>query len=166
MDAGESDDAAIAVAQMRDRLFRVAMAVCGDRDMAEEAVADAIARSWHRLRTGRVDDPAAYLRRAVINSLTGRFRRLGLEREVRDRRHGDDRGRHDRIDGVADRALVLDALEQLPRRQRIVVTLRFYEGLSNPQIASAMGVPVGTVKSAMSRAMERLRPLLEGSAGA
>lgn len=153
--------AARSVDALRDRLFRIAVGVCGDPDLAEEAVADAVARSWPKLRLGKVDDHAAYLRRAVLNSLSGRFRRLGLERKVRSRHHGDDRGRTDRIAAVADRAEILAALTHLPERQRTVVVLRFYEHLSTTQIAEAMGVPVGTVKSTASRAMARLRELLE-----
>lgn len=159
----EQHDAAAVVAGLRARLFRVAVGVCGDLDLAEEAVADAIARSWPRLQTGGIEDPAAYLRRAVLNSLHGRFRRLALERRARARRDGDGRGGADEIGTVSDRDEIVTALARLPERQRVMVVLRFYEDLSESQIASTMGIPAGTVKSNMSRAMARMRVLLEGS---
>lgn len=149
------------IAAQQARLFRVAYAVCGDADVAEEAVAEAFARAWPKLDTGIVDDPAAYLRRAVLNVLHGRFRRLAVERRARERRNGDGRGAHDAVTGVADRDVVLRALRALPERQRAVMALRFYEGLSEAQVAAELRMPVGTVKSTTARATARLRELLE-----
>jgi RNA polymerase sigma-70 factor (sigma-E family) len=149
------------VGRQQARLFRVAVCVCGDPYLAEEAVAEAIARSWPALRRGGVDDPAAYLRRAVLNVLQGRFRRAALERRARERRQHQEH-EHDQADAVAERDAVLRALAQLPERQRAVVVLRYYEGLSEGETAKAMGVPVGTVKSTNARATARLRVLLEG----
>ena len=62
------------------------------------------------------------------------------------------------------RETVLDALQQLPRRQREAVVLRYYGDLSEAQTAAAMGCSVGAVKSHTSRAMSALRPLLEDRA--
>ena len=149
------------VSSQQARLFRVAVCVCGDQYLAEEAVAEAIARSWPALRRGTVDDPAAYLRRAVLNVLHGRFRRAVLERRVRERRQRQPQ-EHDRADELADRDAVFRALLQLSERQRAVVVLRYYEGLSEAEIAESIGVPIGTVKSTSARAMTRLRVLLEG----
>lgn len=143
------------------RLFRIAFAVCGDAYLAEEAVAEAFARSWPALGRGSVDDPGAYLRRTVVNVLHGRFRRLAIERRARERRNADGRGGLDAATDVADRDVVLRALHRLPERQRAVVALRYYEGLSESQIAAELGIPAGTVKSATARATARLRVLLE-----
>ena len=142
-------------------LFRIALAVCGDRHLAEEALAEAFARSWPALRAGSVDNPHAYLRRAVLNVLQGRFRRLAVERRARDRRDADGRGELDTASGVADRDVVLTALRRLPERQRAVVVLRYYEGLSEAEIAAELRIPAGTVKSTTARASARLRELLE-----
>jgi RNA polymerase sigma factor (sigma-70 family) len=148
-------------AGLQTRLFRIAFSVCGDAHLAEEAVAEAFARSWPALRRGQVQDPGAYVRRAVLNVLKGRFRRLALERRVQERRSGEGRGPADPVTGLADRDAVLRALWSLPERQRAVVALRFYEGLTEEEVAREMRVPLGTVKSTGSRAMARLRVLLE-----
>src|SRR5687767_3188571 len=151
------------IAAQQARLFRIAFAVCGDADIAEEAVAEAFARAWPRLESGIVEDPGAYLRRAALNVLHGRFRRLAIERRARERRNGDGRGAHDVATGVAERPIVLRALSALPERQRAVVALRFYEGLSEAEIAAELRIPLGTVKSTPARATARLRELLEES---
>jgi RNA polymerase sigma-70 factor (sigma-E family) len=156
-----ASDLGALVGGQQARLFRVAVCVCGDRHLAEEAVAEAIARSWPALRRGAVDDPAAYLRRAVLNVLQGRFRRAALERRARERRQHEEH-EHDQADALAERDAVFRALAHLPERQRTVIVLRYYEGLSEGETANAMGVPVGTVKSMNARAAARLRVLLEG----
>lgn len=63
---------------------------------------------------------------------------------------------------VADRLLVAHALEQLPARARQVVELAFYSDLSQSEIADRLGLPLGTVKSDMRRALQRLRGHVEG----
>lgn len=163
VEASDVDDAALGrlIASEQAPLFRVAVAVCGDAHLAEEALAEAFARCWPALRKGVVDNPHAYLRRAVLNVLQGRFRRLAVERRARDRRHADGRGGLDAASGIADRDVVLGALRRLPERQRAVVALRYYEGLSESEIAAELRIPAGTVKSATARATARLRELLE-----
>ena len=70
--------------------------------------------------------------------------------------------RSDEAAAVADRLLVAHALEQLPERARRVVELAFYSDLSQSEIAERLGLPLGTVKSDMRRALQRLRGHLEG----
>lgn len=142
-------------------LFRIAVAVCGDPHLAEEALAEAFARCWPALQRGAVENLHAYLRRAVLNVLQARFRRLAVERRARQRRDANGRGPLDAANGVADRDLVLGALRRLPERQRAVVVLRYYEGLSEAEIAAELRMPAGTVKSTAARAAARLRELLE-----
>ena len=72
----------------RDGLFRLAVLVCGDRARAEDAVAEAFARVLPRWRRGGIERPADYLRRSVLNELTGRHRRRVVERRHADRRDG------------------------------------------------------------------------------
>lgn len=157
----DRDDLLLLVARQQGPMFRVAYGICGDPHLAEEAVADAFARSWPALERGTVEDPRAYLRRAVVNVLNGRFRRLAVERRARQRRHGDARGPSDAAGEIAARDVVLRALRRLPERQRAVVVLRYYEGLSEAEVAAELGIPLGSVKSAGARAGARLRVLLE-----
>jgi RNA polymerase sigma-70 factor (sigma-E family) len=145
-------------AAMWPGLYRMAVAVAGDRAAAEDAVQAAFARAyaaWSRVR--RADHVEAYLRRMVVNEILG-ARRSGWFR--RERPHENvDPGHvalgHD--DAVAERDALWAAVLALPVRQRAVVVLRYYEDLSEEQIASALGCSRGTVKSQASAALANLR---------
>lgn len=137
--------------------LRLAYLLCGDAHRAEDAVAEAFVKVYRQMRKGGVEQPRAYLRRAVINEINSRFRRLALERREASRRTGDDRGGRLPDDALADTDEVFTALRSLPERQRTVVVLRFYEDLPEKDIAAAMGISIGTVKSTLHRGLERLR---------
>lgn len=141
--------------------LRLAYLLCGDAHRAEDAAAEAFTKMYRRWRRGGIDNPRAYVRRAVVNEVNSRFRRLALERREAGRRHGDDRGARSADEGIADRDEVLRALATLPVQQRTAVVLRYYTELSQAETAAAMGVAVGTVKSCVSRGLRRLRALLE-----
>jgi RNA polymerase sigma-70 factor (sigma-E family) len=133
-------------------LLRFAHVLCGDPHLAADLVQDALERvgvAW--LRIQRQDDPEGYLRRVIVHRYVSRWRALRRERLVADlpeRRH---------IDAEpADREL-WGLLAALPPRQRAVLALRFYEDLSEAQIADVLGCSVGTVKSTSSRALTKLR---------
>jgi RNA polymerase sigma-70 factor (sigma-E family) len=148
------------VAANHDRLARLAYLLCRDRSQAEDAVAEAYAKVWMKFRRGLLDNPASYLRTAVVNQVRGGFRRRLLE--VREER------RHtvDLRDGtipelnVDDRGMLEPALRSLPATYRAVVVLRFYEDMSEQAIADVLGVRTGTVKSRCSRALDMLRSQL------
>lgn len=145
--------------------LRLAYLLCGDRHRAEDAVADAFVKVYRRLHRGGVSSPRAYIRRAVVNEVNSRFRRLALERREARKRSGDDRGVRTAEDQVADADEVFQALRVLPERQRTAVVLRYYADLSEADAAAAMGVSVGTVKSSVSRGLDRLRLVLDPAAG-
>jgi RNA polymerase sigma-70 factor (sigma-E family) len=142
-------------------LLRFAWLLCGDRHQAEDAVAEAFARVFAHWRRGHVSEPYAYLRRAVLNEVTSRGRRRALEVREEWRRSG--HGRADRAldDVVVERDAVVEALRQLPLRQRAVLVLRFYDDLAEREVADLLGLSVGTVKSHTARGLERLRTQLE-----
>ena len=132
-------------------MLRVAHLLLVSTDAAEEAVQDAFAKVYERW--GRIDDHGAYLRRCVVNRCRDVQRRRRLER---DRRPSLTASYAD----LGAREL-LDALARLPIRQRAAVVLRYYEGLSEAEVAAALDVPVGTVKSTVSRALTQLREAVE-----
>jgi len=138
-------------------LVRLALAHCGDRALAEDAVAEAYARVWPRFSRGTVADVDAYLRRAVLNEIRGRFRRRVVEAREEQRRRVDWRAGISDERNVDDRAQLLAAIRALPAKQRDVIVLRFYEDLSEEETARTLGIRIGTVKSRCSRALERLR---------
>lgn len=140
------------------RLFRMARAVTGDDSAAEDAVQSAFAKayaSWPRVR--RADHAEAYLRRMVLNEILTVRRKAWFRRE---RTSGSvDAGlvapSHD--GAVSDRDQMWAAVLALPVRQRAVVVLRYYEDLSEEQIAETLGCTRGTVKSQASAALTNLR---------
>ncbi|TNM41152.1 SigE family RNA polymerase sigma factor [Nocardioides albidus] len=140
------------------RLYRMARAVAGDDATAEDAVQAAFARayaSWGRVR--RADHPEAYLRRMVLNEILGLRRRAWARRERP----------HASVDGgltteapdraITERDRMWSAVRDLPPRQRAVIVLRYYEDLSEEQIATALGCSRGTVKSQAAAALANLR---------
>ncbi len=162
--AGAADFTQVYAAHHAEAL-RLAYLLCGDRQRAEDAVADAFVKVYRQMQRSGVQHPRAYVRRAVVNEVNSRFRRLALERRHAAVRSGDERGRRGTEDDMADADEMFAALRSLPQRQRTVVVLRYYEDLPEKAIAEAMGVSVGTVKSTLSRALERLRSLVGGEVG-
>lgn len=160
--AAEADRIDEAVAAHYDDVLRMAWLMAGDQHRAEDAVGEALAKMLRASRRKRIDDPRAYLRRAVVNEVNSSFRRLMRERVFRERRFGDGRGERAADDGVADRDALARALACLPERQRVAVVLFYYEDLSQQETADAMGCSVGTAKSNVSRGLAKLRALLEG----
>lgn len=147
------------------RLQRVARLLVGTGDVADDLVAEAIARTLPKWRSGTVADPAAYVRRVLVNLANRRWRRRRLSL----------RSDHFALDWTpqaadhstdsAERDRTLSALHRLPVRRRAVVVLRYYDDLSEAAIASVLGISVGTVKSTLSRAIEQLRAELETQEG-
>ena len=142
-------DADLASLYRRQRapMIRLARLLTGSTAVAEDVVQDAFL-ALHQ-RGGRPDNPDGYLRTTVANMAKGRLRRIGLERRAvrRDPVTFDD----PHIDET------WAALCRLPFRQRAVLALRFYEDLSEADIARVLGCRIGTVKSSLHRALSKLR---------
>ena len=134
-------------------LLRFAHALTGDPHVAADLVQDALERTgmrWSRL--DRLGDPEAYVRRAIVNGRTSRWRKLRREtlvEDMPDRRPAADPYRRDEQ--------LWRLLGTLPRKQRAVLVLRYYEDLSEEQIAATLGCAPGTVKSQASKALAKLR---------
>jgi RNA polymerase sigma-70 factor (sigma-E family) len=143
-------------------LVRLAAYLTGDRDGAEEVVQDAYVKvlgRWGGLRD--LDKGEAYLRQAVVNLSRSRMRhRVVVERHAPAPLPDAASAEAGAITAL-DRAAVVAALAELPRRQREALVLRYYADLSEAQTAHAMGISAGAVKSHTSRGMAALRHLLE-----
>lgn len=142
------------------QLLRIAVLLVDDRASAEDIVQDAYVRVFDsRSRLRDPDKALAFLRQAVLNRARSVLRRRLVAKRYQPRLairepHPDDSGR-----GL-DRALLADALAQLPRRQREAVVLRYYADFSEARTAELMGVSAGAVKSYCSRGVARLSSLL------
>ena len=146
-----------------DRLVRVLTLVAGDRAEAEDVVQEAFVRlvpRWSKIST--YDDPEAWVRAVAFRILSNRFRRA--RNAVVAARRSDDLRRDQGSEISTDGVDIARALTALPVGQRQVVVLHHLLDLPVDEIAQALGVPVGTVKSRLSRARLALAPLLhEGS---
>ena len=147
--------------------LRLGYLLTGDRGLAEDLVQDAFVKVLGRFHDLRNRDAFWwYLRRTIVNLSTSYFRRRGVERAWLARQRSDQSAPAPHDLGERDRLRV--ALMRLRPEQRAAVVLRFYEDLSEADTAEALGIPVGTVKSTVSRALERLRnelPENEGEEG-
>lgn len=148
------------------QLVRVAWLLLHDAGEAEEVVQDAFVAlhaHWGGLRDRGA--AAAYLRRAVVNASRSALRHRGVEERWAAAQRGgpDDPSRRttasaeDAAVAGLSRAAVLDALARLPARQREVLVLRYYLDLGEAQIAEALDISPGSVKTHASRGLAALR---------
>lgn len=159
--AADEDSSFAAVFNEHHRpAVRLAYLLTGDAYQAEDIVSEAFTKVYVQWRKGAVRDVGPYLRRAVANQANSKLRRRYLERREAGRRTGDERGVRYVDDQAADHDTVWQAIQQLPDRQRQVVVLRYYEDLSEADMAEVLGISPGTVKSSLSRGLARLEELL------
>jgi RNA polymerase sigma-70 factor (sigma-E family) len=141
------------VAARSPRLLRTAYLLTRDWAAAEDLLQTALAKSW--LAWGRIHgDPEPYVRAVIANTFVSMRRRL-WRREVPTEHLPE----HSETPGFAvdDREALWTALGHLPRRQRAVIVLRYFEDLTEAQTAAALRINVGTVKSQTSKALATLR---------
>ncbi len=141
------------------RLLRTTYAVTRDEQLAEDALQTAFAKAyaaWRRVC--RADDPVSYVRRIAVNAAIAQHRKAFRRREAATA-EPPERPVNDLVH--EDRDEVWAALGALPPRQRAVIVLRYYEDLSEREIAAVLGVRPGTVKSHASAALGNLRQLLD-----
>jgi RNA polymerase sigma-70 factor (sigma-E family) len=159
----DTDHAVTALYRMHYRaLVRLAALLVGDVPSAEEVVQDAFIgmhAAWLRLRD--TDKALSYLRQSVVN----RSRSVVRHRMVMDKNapksSPDVPSAEQGAMSELERTAVISALRNLPPRQRKTLVLRFYADLSEAQIASAMGISRGAVKTHASRGISSLRAVLE-----
>ena len=132
-------------------MVRLAQGLVDSSARAEEIVQDAFAKVFERWN--RLDEPGGYLRVSVINGARSELRRREVGRRLGVARRDEAT--------VEQRDYLLDALDQLPVKQKTVLVLRFYADLSEREIADALNMRAGTVKSTASRGLRNLRKALE-----
>ena len=142
-----------------ESLRGLAYLTCGDWQVAEDAVLSAMARLYGRWQ--RVENHEAYARTAVVRAAIDEMRRPWWRRE-QSYHHADlpVRTEPDGTGVVDERIRVRAALAQLPPKMRAVLVLRYLEGLSVRETATALRCPEGTVKAHTSRGLDSLRRIL------
>jgi RNA polymerase sigma-70 factor (sigma-E family) len=144
-------------------LLRYAVMLTGDRELAQDVVQDVLARAQVRWRKiADADSPDAYVRQMVLNEYLSWRRRWAVravqavgERviELSDARGGS----RDHADAVVNADDLWNRLATLPRKQRAVLVLRYYEQLDDDEIAALLGCARVTVRSNASKALKTLR---------
>lgn len=162
MPDGSDEEFSAYVKARYSRLLGTAYLLCGNRHLAEDLVQTALAKlyvAWPRLRRGGGSEDA-YVRRILINTNHEAhrrpWRREHATAEVPDRRAPE-------AYDVADRDELVRALATLGPRQRRIIVLRYWLGLTLEEVAADLQVTTGTVKSQSSRAMDSLRRRLAES---
>ena len=140
------------------RLVAAVALVCGSRPAAEDAVQDALLRAWQRSERGEeIESLNAWVTTVALNQARSGLRRVLAERRARSRLG------HDVSVATpsGERIDVERALTALPRRQREAVVLRYYLQFDTREVAAALSVNEGTVKSTLFRARATLAELLD-----
>ena len=151
------------VERYKDVLFGTAFLMTGNRTLAEEQVQEALLAAWrgiHGFHSGRPVKP--WLVRILVNAVVSQRRRRALDTvPLENHNHADDRPHPgEAVEAHLDRQEIRQALAGLSPDHRQVVVLRYFADLTVPQLAQAIGVREGTVKSRLSRALGRLRDQL------
>jgi RNA polymerase sigma-70 factor (sigma-E family) len=140
----------------RPALLRTAYLLTGNLADAEDLVQSALAKTylaWHRIEDrGAVD---SYVRRAMVNTQISWWRRRRLEEFPTD--EIPDQATDEYPVSTDVQESLRRAIDRLPHRMRAAVMLRYYEDMTEAEVAEVLGVSVGTVKSTVSRAVAKLR---------
>lgn len=139
------------------RLRRLALMLTGDQQSAADIAQDALLKmytSWGRVKS---DDPGPYARRVLVNLCRNAHRRRLLELRKAPAPVPDVVDREGRVEEALRVAAAISVLSPV---RRAVVVFRFYEDMTEAQIAQVLDRPLNTIKSDLRRALDRLRPLL------
>ncbi|WP_193509816.1 sigma-70 family RNA polymerase sigma factor [Cryobacterium sp. BB736] len=143
-------------------LWRYVLWLCGDRQLAEDIVQETLLRAWRRPKVLDQSESSAraWLFTVARNLVIDNYRSARARNEL-GAAELPERAVDDGVDAALDRWLVADALAGLSEEHRAVVVLSYYRGQSIAQIADALELPQGTVKSRLHYALRALRLALQ-----
>jgi RNA polymerase sigma factor (sigma-70 family) len=145
--------------------YRLSLAILRQRHDAEDALQEAFVRAWDRLPELRdAERWSAWLRRIVVSNAIDAGRRKKARRLVPLGFHEPSPAGDQAVE-IADRDEVGRAMSRLNEKDRALLALRFGHDLELPDVAAALGIPLGTAKSRLHRALARMRKELESSDG-
>jgi RNA polymerase sigma-70 factor (sigma-E family) len=142
-------------------LLRYAMLLTDDRELARDLVQEVLARAlvrWRRI--GKLEEPYGYVRKMVTNEYLSLLRRRRVHTVALTYEALDGPGAPATAEvapGRPDESELWQRLSTLPRKQRAVIVLRYYEDLTDQEIADVLGCGASTVRSYASRALATLR---------
>ena len=160
---GDRDAFDVLYARYARPLYGLALRRLGERDRAEEAVQETFTAIWRSARSYRPDrgpgGPWVYA--VARNAIVDRFRGRGEPPAETPDAATTDEGPDERAEAGWVSWRVHRALEELPPTEREVVELAYWSGLSQSEVASYLGIPLGTVKTRTRSALARLASILE-----
>ena len=164
---GDRDAFRHLVEQYKDVLFGTAVLMTGNRAVAEEQVQEALLSAWRGIRKFRLGSPVKpWLVRILVNAVLAQQRRRILptvqlgESEAPDPNH-DSFDPLETLDALENRVALRRAIAGLSPHHRQVVALRYFSGLTVPEVARSLSIREGTVKSRLHRALAILREQLD-----
>jgi RNA polymerase sigma-70 factor (ECF subfamily) len=162
---GDRDAFSALAASVVDRLYATAVLILRDHSMADDATQETIVRAWRDLPSLR--DPArfdAWLRRLLVNACHDEGRRHRQRRPEMTLLPIHEPAVADSSAALAERDALERGFRRLTPDHRTALVLHHYMGLSLPEVADAIGTPLGTVKSRVHHATQALRAALEADA--
>ncbi len=158
---GDRDAFAVLAAGSVDRLYAIARVTLRDVDRAEDAVQECLVRCWRDLPSLRdADRFEAWQRRLLMHAITDEFRR-GRRFEAKVRVLHAEPIEGDASVALADRDELDRGFRRLSPEHRAILVLRYFQGLTLPEVAEALGIAEGTAKSRLHYAMAALRAALD-----
>jgi len=160
-----------ALGELYDRynrlVFSLALYMVGDQAAAEEITQDAFTRIWEQAATYKPEQAkvktwlVTIARNRTIDELRRRRARPSLVL-IEEGLHASEDNLEDAVDGRVQNARVRDALDELPPEQREVLVMAYFGGYSQSQISATLSLPLGTVKTRIRLAMQKMRQNLAG----
>lgn len=141
-------------------LARLALQLLADPDAAEDVVQDVFAALHRRGSTLTLDDPRRYLVTAVVNRSRSALRRRQVAQALQLDRPPPAEAADAATLRAAERSRVLAVLDRLPRRQREVLVLRYYQDLSVTEVAAVLGISYSAVSTSASRGLQKMADYL------
>ena len=154
---GDRDAFGALIQPVLARGLRLAVGVLGDRQAAEDATQDAVLTAWRKLGNVRAGAPIEPWFLAIVANRCRKLWHLRNRPTV-----APDPASHSFADRTTDRLVIIDALSRLSVQHRLLVVLRYYFDLPIDEAARIAGIPTGTAKSRLHRALASLRVDLEG----
>jgi RNA polymerase sigma-70 factor, ECF subfamily len=158
---GDREAFSVLAGQTVDRLYGIARLILRDAELAEDATQEALVRAWRDMRSLRdVERFDAWMYRLIVRACADLGRQHRRWRAQVVVLHAEPAER-DRSSELADRDQLERGLRRLNDSQRTILVLNFYLGLPHSEVADALDIPVGTVRSRLHYAIEALRAAIE-----
>lgn len=144
-----------------EEIRRLAVFLTGEAEQGRDLAQEALVRTYRHWPRIKGDDPVPYTKRILVNLVRSAHRRKAVALRHEERTPPDPGIQPSGAGNVDDWLLVSDALRELPPVRRAAIVMRYYEDMSEADIARVLDRPVNTIKSDIHRGLKRLRPLLE-----